>query len=430
MFPNPENTPSASQNPTSQETNRSQPTHSYAAAIQKNQFPKKDQAIVIDSITDIPIDKYIFEIGKLTNPSNIRFVLRISGNRVCVYLDSKQTVNDLTTKHTHIVINDNTLQLRPLITQHKRLILSNVCPIIPYYILIDALNQLKIRINSSMTFLRARISNPGYSHILSFRRQVYIHPDDEKLIPESLQINYEETTYWIYPSTDTLKCFLCKQSGHIAKQCTQFDTATSDQPVEMETTINDNQKPNDSLQFPPLEIQVSTDSPRNKRPLSDTKSTKSNDSTKNLPNDLTTEKEKNETNPVENRQQKQKSQQNKHTNKKSKFFNTSPEISSNEPPNSIQDILDDPENKYPLNYMQYKSFIDNTKGIKNIAPMALEYCKDLNSLITMLTDLYPLLNNKTAKSKHTKIINKLKKILSDADPDETDDDTNSTNSET
>ena len=134
-----------------------------------------------------------------------------------MYLDGNTYY--LINKHTNITINDNLLESRPLLTKFKRLILSNMCPVIPHFVLTDALERLNIRINSSMTLLRAGLPGPGYSHILRFRKQIFIHPDDESKIPESIQINFDDTSYWIFPSTDTIKCFVCKKVSHIAKKC-------------------------------------------------------------------------------------------------------------------------------------------------------------------------------------------------------------------
>lgn len=72
---------------------------------------------------------------------------------------------------------------------------------------------------SPITDLRTGIMNPKFSHVLSFRRQVFIAPADEKKLPERFQVNHDDINYWIYPSCDSLKCFVCKQTGHLAKNC-------------------------------------------------------------------------------------------------------------------------------------------------------------------------------------------------------------------
>ena len=147
---------------------------SYAAATERDSFPSKDQAIVIESKQDIPLADYTTEVGKLVGPTNIRYASKISNARECVYLASKKVVENLTEKHGNIRIREHILELQSLITKYKKLILSNVCPIIPHSVIITALNNIDVVTPSQLIFLRAGISEPGFTHILSFRRQVYI----------------------------------------------------------------------------------------------------------------------------------------------------------------------------------------------------------------------------------------------------------------
>lgn len=111
-------------------------------------------------------------------------------------------------------------------SKFKRIILSNVCSIIPDNVLEDHLSKMNIRMGSKMTSLRAGFTEPGLAHIMSFRRQVFIHPDDVNKLPESLKIDFDNTTFWIYLSSDAVKCFNCKQSGHLAKNCSTDTTNT------------------------------------------------------------------------------------------------------------------------------------------------------------------------------------------------------------
>ena len=50
----------------------------------------------------------------------------------------------------------------------------------------------------TITFIRAGMSEPGHLHIMNFRRQVYINPEDVGKVPESINIEYDNTKYWIF----------------------------------------------------------------------------------------------------------------------------------------------------------------------------------------------------------------------------------------
>ena len=69
------------------------------------------------------------------------------------------------------------------------------------------------------------MNDPGYSHILSFRRQVYVDPEDIIKLPETIQVNFDNTLYWIYISTDRPACFLCKEEGHLANYCQKGESS-------------------------------------------------------------------------------------------------------------------------------------------------------------------------------------------------------------
>ena len=49
------------------------PESTYASLIQKENFPMKEHAIVLDAYESITIKDYIFGVGKVINPANIRF---------------------------------------------------------------------------------------------------------------------------------------------------------------------------------------------------------------------------------------------------------------------------------------------------------------------------------------------------------------------
>ena len=189
------------------------PVKSYANVIR----PKKDQAIIIDAVDGLTNDDYIDGLELLNAVSNIVSISKISGGRICVFLSNKTWVDKLSGQT--IRINGNELPIRPLIEKNKRLVLSNVQTHISNELLAEGLSIHGILPVSPIHNIRASLSKPGRSHIQSHRRQVYIKEDTVVPIPESFKIMFEDTTYWIYLSTDSTLFFTCNQNGHMAKLC-------------------------------------------------------------------------------------------------------------------------------------------------------------------------------------------------------------------
>lgn len=115
--------------------------------------------------------------------------------------------------------------------------MSNVCPIIPHEIIETELIKRNIKATSRISFLRAGINDSGSSHIMSFLRQAYIHNDDINKLPEAIPIQCDDTTYWIYFSADNIICFMCKQDGHIARQCPKHDTSATEASAGNEEVV-------------------------------------------------------------------------------------------------------------------------------------------------------------------------------------------------
>lgn len=68
-----------------------------------------------------------------------------------------------------------------------------MCPIIPHEIILEELGKINIHPIPPITFITAGINEPGFSHILivSYRRQMYIQPEEVEKITESLPITYD-----------------------------------------------------------------------------------------------------------------------------------------------------------------------------------------------------------------------------------------------
>nr|CAI5850941.1 unnamed protein product [Callosobruchus analis] len=125
--------------------------------------------------------------------------------------------------------------------------MSNVSPTVPHTVLTEKLSQLGLKLVSPITFLRIGAPLPEYSHILSFRRQVYIEPNQSSInLPESLEIIHDAVTYRIFLSLDSHKCFKCNRQGHIASQClmlsqtqTNITNTTTQSYIQQEAIIRE-----------------------------------------------------------------------------------------------------------------------------------------------------------------------------------------------
>ena len=159
----------------------------------------------MDCIDGLTLTDYTVSIGDLVQTINILYSSRISNNRVCLYLKSKEMVEALTEKHDFVIINESKVTIRFLVSIQQRIIISNVAPSIPHYILEEKFDGLGIKRCAPITTLKTTIAKEGYEHVLSQRRQTYINPEDMTKLPEFIKIDDLDTSYYVYPSTGVLK---------------------------------------------------------------------------------------------------------------------------------------------------------------------------------------------------------------------------------
>lgn len=87
-----------------------QPT--YAKAVKSS--PSRKQAILFPAINEVPILDYIIRIRRLIGPKKIISASKISKKRICIYLDSKKTVDTFLGTYKTIIINNQTVEARKL----------------------------------------------------------------------------------------------------------------------------------------------------------------------------------------------------------------------------------------------------------------------------------------------------------------------------
>lgn len=193
---------------------------SFSKVVSYSLFPKKTQAIVIDTVNDTDVKTYLKPMASKTVSTNIIAASKIAQNRFCCYFNDEKIVDELTKEgNSDIIINGEKLEIRPYVTKAKRVIFSNVHSCIPHDEIIAKLKDYNITPKSNMSFIRLGFDEPGFTQVLSFRRQLFIEPDDVNKLPSDFTINFDDTVYHIYVSADKITCFTCHKEGHTAKYC-------------------------------------------------------------------------------------------------------------------------------------------------------------------------------------------------------------------
>lgn len=346
--------------------------------------PSKDQAIILDSIEGCTIDDYLDGIEKITDLTNVRFISKISGNRVCIYLNSANLVNKLVSEK--VIVNLNVLSIRPYIEKNKRIVISNVSPHIPHEVISQSLASKGISIVSQIHHMKASSSKPGRAHIMSFRRQAYIKEEDVHLLPDSLQIIHDETTHWIFLSTESANCFLCKQQGHIAKVCPSVQTATQNnfplQPLSpaIESGLKRQAPPSSSDNLETLSQH--TDDTRTSR----IDAFKKPDAKKIKPNNASSS----ETRP-------------RSADNFSLIGDSLAEVKTALESGNIS------TKKFPLDFEKFTRFLNETYGKSKITDIAASFTDNMEGLIDMLDITYPLITERRLKARIARIKKKIQK---------------------
>lgn len=378
------------------ETQTTQPK-SYSLALTQQQFPSKQQAILFSSTDGTKLEEYIFALGSLIGAKNILFSSRISNNRICIYLSSKNAVDKFMSEYGTITINEETLSARRLITPTERLILSNVCPTIPHQNIENELRKLGLNLVSPMSFRKIGVTNPEYSHILSFRRQIYISPPTDMEIPESLLISYDDTSYRIFLSLDGLGCFKCKSHGHIAAHCPTNNTNSSQQNILSSQLIDSHQIEMETPSIEPTLTKAATVT--NDHQLEPILPTLKRQFTEILtpPEIPQNEKQYYFAKPADRSLKKSKQQ--------NALDKSALAISTTQLLSPAKKFIE--SQKFVLNFEQLSDFLFNTHGVPEPVDIALSYTPDLLGLCSMLEKVYPHLEARGFKSKFTKVRRKL-----------------------
>lgn len=188
--------------------------------------PKDDQVIVFDARKDVPIKDYIEELNKIiADPKSFLYGSRISNDRICVVLASADQAKLLVEDVGKIVVNSEVVLLKYFVAKAVKIIISNALHDISNTLLKKYLvKNCGIRTLSSVAEFKTNMGpekNDSWC-MKSYRRFVYIHPDDVSKIPKGpVKFVTPHAAYNVFFELDTPRCFNCSQPGHFRANCPQ-----------------------------------------------------------------------------------------------------------------------------------------------------------------------------------------------------------------
>lgn len=200
---------------------------SFANITRSENFPKRNAGILINYIEGTQIQEYIRAVGTIVGPRNVQHAARVSSNRICIFLTNKELVEDLVNSHNSLKIKDQNAEIRRLVAPEQKVVISNIWPEVPNYLVENFINQCGIKLLTPITHIKYNDIEDEYNHVCTFRRQFQISAEDVRLLPASTAIEHEKRRNYIFFSTD-VTCFSCKEKGHIAKRCPKKQQNTAE----------------------------------------------------------------------------------------------------------------------------------------------------------------------------------------------------------
>lgn len=410
-----------------------------ASAEELQQFPTQEQGILMNVVEDLTLTDYLQKIGSIVGPLNILAASRISNGRLCMFLQSTGLVDVIVKNHSTVKIGENTIHVRRLINPSKRIIISNVPAIIPHSSLESLIQSIGFVPQSKLTYLRASVSDDTFRHVVCFRRQIYVQPNEELQLPSSIVVKYLNTNYRLFLAYDEPVCFSCKERGHIASTCPKTNMH---QPTNhaLEVISTETSSPPTITQCPatqPLEgdeadqqaDKTTNDTPTDPTTNTDTTerihhtlksgldSTQSKRPAPESPSECSQGRE-DETNPATSSMPKFKQPEPPTKNKKLKrSVSTDSKPIPPEILKPVEKYISEAKTPWILSFNQLRELLEKVHGSSNpLNVITGNYTTNIPAVIEMLTSVQPIFPNKNIKNRISRLI---KKIQTQTDQKET-----------
>ncbi len=164
----------------------------------------------------VTVEEMLLIIGEKVGFENIVSASRMNKAMV-VFLKSEPLVNELTV--SGIWVKEMFVPVTPLSAPATKVTISNVPPFISNEIILKELQRFG-KIASPVKTIPLGCKNAALKHVLSFRRQIYMFLNSpERTLEISFRVTHGESSFMIYASTDSMRCFECGDLGHKRFTC-------------------------------------------------------------------------------------------------------------------------------------------------------------------------------------------------------------------
>ena len=169
---------------------------------------------IADSSTSV--EDVLVAIAEQVGGENINYASRMN-KAVVVFLKQVVLVTKLVV--SGIWVNGVFVQVTPLSAPATKVVVSNVPPFIKNETIERELGRFG-KFAGTMKMIPLGCKNANLRHILSFRRQIYmfLNPDSPTL-DLTFRVRHGESSFVVFASTDSLRCFECGDVGHKKRSC-------------------------------------------------------------------------------------------------------------------------------------------------------------------------------------------------------------------
>ncbi|KAL0161320.1 hypothetical protein M9458_045045, partial [Cirrhinus mrigala] len=168
----------------------------------------------------VSVEDCLIAVSAAVGGANIRSASRMN-KAIVFFLSESQMVDDLI--ESGLVINDTFVPVLPLSSPSKKVVLSNVPPFVKNEKLEQILQRYG-KIASPIKMIPLGCRNQEIKHVMSFRRQTFMILNSQSdPLNLSAKLNIDGKDYTVFISSESMRCFVCGDFGHIRQTCPNRD---------------------------------------------------------------------------------------------------------------------------------------------------------------------------------------------------------------